>query len=46
MAHFVAGTRDPAFAAELRARGWVPARLAAEPLTDDFPDLMRWLGRG
>ena len=46
LAHFVVGTRDAAVAAHLEARGWVPARIAAEPLTDDFPDLLRWLGRG
>jgi hypothetical protein len=45
LAHFIVGTRDPDVIAELRGRGWVPARLAAGPLTDDFPDLLRYLGR-
>ena len=45
LAHFVVGTRDQDVVAELRGRGWVPARLAAGPLTDDFPDLLRYLGR-
>ena len=45
LAHYVVGTRDLAVLDELAARGWVPARVAAEPLTDDFPDLLRFLGR-
>ncbi len=45
LAHFVVGTRDSAALTELAARGWVPARMGVEPLTDDFPDLLRYLGR-
>ncbi len=46
LAHFVVGTRDPSVVAELQGRGWVPARIASEPpLTDDFPDLLRYLRR-
>jgi spermidine synthase len=45
LAHFVVGTRDPEVVEELQGRGWVAARLAAGPLTDDFPDLLRYLGR-
>ncbi len=45
LAHFVVGTRDPAVVAELTSRGWVPARRGVAPLTDDFPDLLRYLGR-
>ena len=45
LAHFVVGTRDLAVLAALAARGWVPARMGVTPLTDDFPDLLRYLGR-
>ncbi|HYO42192.1 MAG TPA: fused MFS/spermidine synthase [Candidatus Limnocylindrales bacterium] len=45
LAHFVVGTRDPAVLAGLAERGWIPARMSAAPLTDDFPDLLRYLGR-
>ncbi len=45
LAHVVVGTRDAAVVAGLTDRGWVPARMGAVPLTDDFPDLLRYLGR-
>ncbi len=40
---WVAATSDPALADRLRAAGWGPARVAATPLTDDHPDLLRFL---
>jgi hypothetical protein len=43
--HWIVGTRDATTVATLTARGWVPARLGAASLTDDFPDLLRYLGR-
>jgi SAM-dependent methyltransferase len=45
LSHWVVGTRDAATAATLSARGWVPGRTGSAPLTDDFPDLLRYLGR-
>jgi hypothetical protein len=41
--HFMVGTRNPAVVAALQARGWTAPRVAAVPLTDDFPDLFRFL---
>ncbi|MFN8629613.1 MAG: hypothetical protein U0838_04625 [Chloroflexota bacterium] len=43
--HFLMATRDPAVAALLAARGWTASREADGPLTDDFPDLFRFLYR-
>jgi hypothetical protein len=45
LAHFVVGTRNQSVVAGLAERGWVPARRGVTPLTDDFPDLLRYLGR-
>jgi hypothetical protein len=45
LAHFVVASRDAAALAALEARGWLPARIGSAPLTDDFPDLLRYLGR-
>ncbi|HET7725788.1 MAG TPA: fused MFS/spermidine synthase [Candidatus Limnocylindrales bacterium] len=46
LAHWLVAARDPADLAGLRARGWVDARLADHPLTDDFADLLRHLRPG
>jgi uncharacterized membrane protein YhaH (DUF805 family) len=44
LSHWVVGTRDPEIVEALRAAGWSDPRIG-EPLTDDFPDLLRWFGR-
>ena len=44
LSHWVVGTRNPEVAQALRAAGWTDPRVGA-PLTDDFPDLLRWFGR-
>lgn len=43
LAHFVVGSRDRAVLDMLSGRGWVPSRAAAQPLTDDFSDLLSYL---
>ncbi|MEO5964880.1 MAG: hypothetical protein ABIR11_05400, partial [Candidatus Limnocylindrales bacterium] len=45
LSDWLLGTRDPDAIGRLRAAGWVDARIADAPLTDDFPDLLRWFGR-
>jgi hypothetical protein len=45
LSHWVVGTRNADVVAALRAAGWHEPRVG-EPLTDDFPDLLRWFGRG
>jgi hypothetical protein len=45
IAHFVAATRNPAVVSSLQASGWTAPRVAPVPLTDDFPDLFRFLYR-
>lgn len=43
ISHFLAATRDPTAISGLVSRGWVPAASGGTPLTDDFPDLLRYL---
>jgi SAM-dependent methyltransferase len=40
---WVAATSDPALAERLRGAGWTTARAATVPLTDDHPDVLRFL---
>ena len=37
------GTTDEATLQALKARGWTPKDAGGVPLTDDFPDLLRYL---
>lgn len=46
LAHWLVAARDPADLAGLRERGWIDARVADRPLTDDFADLLRHLRPG
>ncbi len=45
IAHFVVASRDRETIAYLVQHDWTPPRLAEVPLTDDFPDLFRFLFR-
>ncbi|HEU4673088.1 MAG TPA: fused MFS/spermidine synthase [Candidatus Limnocylindrales bacterium] len=40
---WVAATTDAGLSDRLRAAGWATARVAAAPLTDDHPDVLRFL---
>jgi hypothetical protein len=44
LSHWVVGTRDLDVVSALRAAGWTDPPVG-QPLTDDFPDLLRWFGR-
>jgi len=46
LSHWLVAARDPLALQALRDRGWVDARVAARPLTDDFADLLRHLRPG
>ncbi|HEY3336488.1 MAG TPA: fused MFS/spermidine synthase, partial [Candidatus Limnocylindrales bacterium] len=45
LSDWLVATRDGTTVAALEAREWVAARPGDTPLTDDFPDLMRFFGR-